>query len=173
MTYAMIDTYYASYKRPPRVGTLDIDETLDVVHGHQNSRCSMLITMNGAFCRSTSTTPRHIAPLGCAVADRHDAVRRRNPRPSATPGAPAPQPVAQHKADHPRRQPLRPSRGDGVVRGQWCRLHFGLPGNAVVDRLTEPAADNVRVRRAQTQAPAVRRYCETHYGAKCTPVPSG
>jgi hypothetical protein len=35
MTYAMIDTYYASYKRPARVGTLDIDDTLDVVHGHQ------------------------------------------------------------------------------------------------------------------------------------------
>jgi hypothetical protein len=35
MTYAMIDTYCASYKRPPRAVTLDIDDTLDVVHGHQ------------------------------------------------------------------------------------------------------------------------------------------
>ncbi len=31
----MIDTYCASYKRPPRAVTLDIDDTLDVVHGHQ------------------------------------------------------------------------------------------------------------------------------------------
>jgi Transposase DDE domain group 1 len=31
----MIDTYCASYKRAPRAVTLDIDDTLDVVHGHQ------------------------------------------------------------------------------------------------------------------------------------------
>jgi hypothetical protein len=35
MTYAMIDTYCASYQRPPRAVTLDIDDTPDVVHGHQ------------------------------------------------------------------------------------------------------------------------------------------
>jgi hypothetical protein len=53
----------------------------------------------------------------------------------------------------------------------WCEANggdyiFGLAGNAAVDRLVEPVADAVRVRRAQTQAPAVRRYCETRYGAK-------
>jgi hypothetical protein len=31
----MVDTYCASYKRPPATVTLDIDDTLDVVHGHQ------------------------------------------------------------------------------------------------------------------------------------------
>ena len=35
MTNAMIDIYCASYQRPPRAVTLDIDDTLDVVHGHQ------------------------------------------------------------------------------------------------------------------------------------------
>jgi hypothetical protein len=35
MTYAMVETYCASYSRPPRAVTLDIDDTLDVVHGHQ------------------------------------------------------------------------------------------------------------------------------------------
>jgi hypothetical protein len=41
LTYAMIDTYCASYKLAPRAVTLDIDDTLviddtlDVVHGHQ------------------------------------------------------------------------------------------------------------------------------------------
>ena len=74
--------------------------------------------------------------------------------------------MAQYAADHPWRQPLRPSRGDGVVRGQWSRLLFGLAGNVAVDRLVEPVADDVRVRRAQAQARAVRRYCETRYGAK-------
>jgi hypothetical protein len=43
---------------------------------------------------------------------------------------------------------------------------FGLPGNAVLSRMLEPAADDVRVRRAETQAPVLRRYAETRYGAK-------
>jgi hypothetical protein len=35
MTYAMVDLYCASYPRPPVAVTLDIDDTLDVVHGRQ------------------------------------------------------------------------------------------------------------------------------------------
>ena len=35
MTYAMVDLYCASYARPPRAVTLDIDDTVDVVHGNQ------------------------------------------------------------------------------------------------------------------------------------------
>src|ERR1700723_2502580 len=35
MSYAMIDLYCASYPRPPREVTLDIDDTVDVVHGAQ------------------------------------------------------------------------------------------------------------------------------------------
>ena len=35
LTYAMVDLYCASYARPPKAVTLDIDDTVDVVHGHQ------------------------------------------------------------------------------------------------------------------------------------------
>jgi hypothetical protein len=35
MTYAMVDVYCASYPRPPTSVTLDIDDTVDVVHGRQ------------------------------------------------------------------------------------------------------------------------------------------
>jgi len=35
MTYAMIDIYCSSYPRPPAAVTLDIDDTVDVAHGHQ------------------------------------------------------------------------------------------------------------------------------------------
>ena len=38
--------------------------------------------------------------------------------------------------------------------------------NAVLSRLVEIAADDVRVRRAEAQAAALRRYTETRYGAK-------
>src|ERR1700712_5611189 len=53
----------------------------------------------------------------------------------------------------------------------WCEANgvdyiFGLPGNAVLSRLLEEAADDVRVRRAEAQAPVLRRYAEIRYGAK-------
>ena len=66
-------------------------------------------------------------------------------------------------------------RGDGHYGRPevmaWCEANgvdyiLGLPGNAVLDRLVEPAADDVRVRRAEAQAPVVRDYAQTSYGAK-------
>src|SRR5580693_23217 len=47
-------------------------------------RCSTLITMNDAFCRSTSTTPPHRAPWRCCCAP---ARRRQGWRSAATCGA--------------------------------------------------------------------------------------
>jgi len=43
---------------------------------------------------------------------------------------------------------------------------FGLPGNAVLSRLLEEAADDVRVRRAEEAAPVLRCYAEIRYGAE-------
>jgi hypothetical protein len=66
-------------------------------------------------------------------------------------------------------------RGDGHYGRPevmaWCEINdvdyvLGLPGNAALSRLAEIAADDVRVRRAETQAAVVRRYTETCYGAK-------
>jgi len=53
----------------------------------------------------------------------------------------------------------------------WCEANgidyiFGLGGNEVLDRQVEAAADDVRVRYAEGEAPVVRRYAETRYGAK-------
>src|SRR4051794_15391301 len=66
--------------------------------------------------------------------------------------------------------------GRPAVRA-WCEANgldyiFGLSGNAVLDRLVEPIADAVRVRRAFTQTPAVRRYSEIRYGAQSWQRPS-
>src|ERR1700735_2401371 len=66
-------------------------------------------------------------------------------------------------------------RGDGHYSRPevmaWCEANdvdyvFGLPGNGVLSRLVEIAADDVRVRRAEAQAAVLRRYTETRYGAK-------
>src|SRR5256714_2160513 len=35
LTYILVDPWMASYPREPASGTLDIDDTCDVVHGHQ------------------------------------------------------------------------------------------------------------------------------------------
>ena len=53
----------------------------------------------------------------------------------------------------------------------WCEADgvdyiLGLPGNKVLDRLVETDADDVRVCRAEADAPVVRRYTEARYGAK-------
>jgi hypothetical protein len=48
MSYAMIDLYCASYPRPPREVTLDIDDTVDVVHGTQ--QLSLFNTHHGERC---------------------------------------------------------------------------------------------------------------------------
>ena len=42
----------------------------------------------------------------------------------------------------------------------------GLPGNVVLDRLVEPVADDIRVRRAESQAEVLRGFAETRYAAK-------
>ena len=35
LTYALVDQWMASYAMPPSRVTLDIDDTCDVAHGHQ------------------------------------------------------------------------------------------------------------------------------------------
>jgi hypothetical protein len=66
-------------------------------------------------------------------------------------------------------------RGDGHYGRPevmaWCDANgvdyiFGLPGNVVLDRLVEPAADDTRVRRAEEQLAILRSFTETRYAAK-------
>ena len=67
-------------------------------------------------------------------------------------------------------------RGDGHYGRPevmaWCEetpgtdYIFGLPGNAVLDTLTRPAADALCVERATGAAPMLRRFVTLRYGAK-------
>ena len=58
LTYALVDIWCRSYTRPPASVLLDLDDTLDVVHGPRKWRNGTPITTSAAFCRSTSMTPR-------------------------------------------------------------------------------------------------------------------
>jgi hypothetical protein len=166
LTHAMVDIYCASYARPPAAVTLDIDDTVDVVHGHQQ-----LSLFNGHY-DERCFLPIHVYDTATS-------------RPVAVLLRPGKTPAGTEIRSHLRRMVRRirrhwPTtrltiRGDGHYGRPevmaWCEANdvdyiLGLPGNAVLGRLVEVAADDVRVRRAEAQAPVLRRYAETRYGAK-------
>ena len=101
MTYAMIDADCASYPRPPVAVTLDIDDTVDVVHGHQqlslfnahyDERCFLPIHVyETATSRPVAMSGRHLANTS------GDEVRR-----LCVAWCAHSQPLADHAADHPR-----------------------------------------------------------------------
>jgi hypothetical protein len=166
MSYAMVDIYCASYRRPPRAVTLDIDDTVDVVHGHQqmslfnahyDERCFLPIHVyDTAMSRPVAVLLRTgTTPSGKEIAGHLRRLVRR---------------IRSHWPDT-----RLTIRGDGHYGRPevmaWCEANgvdyiLGLPGIAVRVRLVEPQADDVRVRRAEAQAPVVRRYTETRYGAR-------
>jgi hypothetical protein len=152
MSYAMVDIYCASYARPPRAVTLDIDDTVDVVHGHQQ------LALFNAHYDERCFQPIHVYDTATS-------------RPVAMLLRPGKTPSGTEIRSHLRRLVRRirshwPAtrltiRGDGHYGRPevmaWCEANgvdyvLGLPGNAVLDRLVEPAADDVRVRRAEEQA---------------------
>ena len=53
----------------------------------------------------------------------------------------------------------------------WCEANgvdyiFGLPGNSVLNALTDEAADDLRVRRAEAGAEKMRRFAAVDYAAR-------
>ncbi len=166
LTYALVDLYCASYPRPPEAVTLDIDDTVDVVHGHQQ------LCLFNAHHDERCFMPIHVYDVATS-------------RPVAMILRPSKTPSGVEVRGHLRRLVRRirshwPTtrltiRGDGHYGRPevmaWCEANgvdfiFGLPGNAVLARRLEEAADDVRVRRAEADAPSLRRYAETRYGAK-------
>jgi hypothetical protein len=166
LTYAMVDLYCASYPRPPHAITLDIDDTVDVVHGHQQ------LSLFNAHYDERCFLPIHVYDTATS-------------RPVAVLLRPGTTPSGAEVRNHLRRLVRRirkrwPNtrltiRGDGHYGRPevmaWCEANgvdyiLGLPGNKVLDRLVEADADDVRVRRAEAQAPVVRRYSEARYGAR-------
>src|ERR1700675_3259863 len=162
----MINLYCASYAGPPDAVTLDIDDTVDVVHGHQQ------LSLFNAHYDERCFLPIHVYDTATS-------------RPVAVLLRPGKTPSGCEVRGYLRRLVRRirslwpwtriTIRGDGHYGRpevmEWCEENgiefiFGLPGNAVLSRLVEVAADDVRVRRAEAEAPIVRRYTETRYGAK-------
>jgi hypothetical protein len=163
---AMVAQDCASYARPPASVTLDIDDTLDVVHGHQQ------LSMFNAHYDERCFLPIHVYDTATC-------------RPVAVLLRPGKTPSGQEIRGHLRRLvrairrhwPLThiTLRGDShygrpevmeFCDEQGIDFVFGLAGNDVLRRLVEPIADDVRVRRAEANVAVIRRYTETRYGAK-------
>jgi hypothetical protein len=150
----MVDLYCNSYATPPAVVTLDIDDTVEVVHGHQqpsffnahyDERCFLLI---------------HVYDTAVA-------------RPVAVLLRPGKTPSGKEVRGHLRRLVRRirwhwpqtriTIRGDAHYGRpevmEWCDENgvdfvFGLSGNGVLDRLVDETADDIRTRRALDQQPS-------------------
>jgi len=166
LTNTMIDIYCESYSRPPRAVTLDIDDTVDVVHGQQQ------LSLFNAHYDERCFLPIHVYDTATS-------------RPVAVLLRPGKTPSGRELCGHIRRLVRRirthwpktklTIRGDGHYGRHevmaWCEANgvdyiFGLSGNDVLRDLVEAAADDVRMRYAEGEAPVMRRYAETRYGAK-------
>lgn len=162
----MLDLWLTSYPAPPAEVTLDIDDTCDVVHGHQQ-----LSLFNGHY-DERCFLPIHVYDTATG---RPVAVIL---RPGKTPSGKEIRGHLRRLVRHVRRrwpQTRLIIRGDGHYGRpevmDWCEANgvdylFGLPGNGVLDRLVDGAADDIRTRRALEKKPSLRGFAETRYRAK-------
>ena len=166
LTYALVDQWMASYAKPPSRVTLDIDDTCDVAHGHQQ------LSLFNAHYDERCFLPIHVYDTQTA-------------RPVAVVLRPGKTPSGVEVRAHLRRlvRRIRKSwpttrilfRGDGhYARPEamaWCEDHgvdyvFGLPGTKPLSRKVDETADAVRTRRAVENLDVVRDYAETRHRAK-------
>jgi hypothetical protein len=171
MARAMVDLWCQSFANPPKAITLDIDDTADTVHGHQQ------LSLFNAHYDERCFLPIHVydAETGhCVVTIL---------RPGKTPDG---KEVRAHLRRLVRRIRLHwPNtvitiRGDGHYGRReamaWCEENgigyvFGLSKNPTLDALVDAKADEIRTRRAIGKLDVVRDYTETRYAAKSWPHP--
>src|SRR6202522_3896944 len=165
LTWALVDQWMASYEREPASVILDIDDTCDVVHGHQQ------LSLFNAHYDERCFLPIHV----------YDTERS---RPVAVVLRPGKTPSGVEVRAHLRRlvRPLRQRwtrtritfRGDGhYARPEamdWCEKNgadyvFGLPGTQPLSKKVDDKADEVRVERALENKDIVRGYAETRHRA--------
>jgi hypothetical protein len=166
LTYAMVDAWCASYAHEPEAVTLDIDDTVDVAHGHQQ------LSLFNAHYDERCFLPIHIYDTATG-------------RPVAVILRPGKTPSGKEAAGYLRRLHRRirhhwPNthltiRGDGHYGRpemmDFCEKHdldylFGVTGTKALAAKVEDVADPIRVERARTGAAAVRGFAETRHAAK-------
>ena len=166
LTRAMVDLWCNSHRRAPKTIILDIDDTADTVHGHQQ-----LSLFNAHY------DERCFLPIHVYNADTGHCVLTIL-RPGKTPDG---KEVSAHLRRLVRRIRLHWPNTRITIRGDshygrreamdWCEQNrvnyiFGLSTNAVLAAQVFIKTDDVCVRRATANLDIVRDYTETRYGAK-------
>jgi len=164
---AMVDQFCDSYRRTPSSITLDIDDTFDAVHGHQQ------LSLFNAHYDERCFLPIHIyeAASGKPVA----MILREGKTPSGKEARTVLKHVIRRIRGHwPRVHIL--VRGDSHYGRdevmEWCEENqgidyvFGFAGNEVLHTLTRAAADAIAVQRALSGKDKVRGFMAFRYGAK-------
>ena len=166
LSHAMVDLWCSSYRRAPDAITLDIDDTADTVHGHQ--QLSLFNAHHDEYC----FLPIHVYD----AATGHCVVTIL--RPGKTPDGKEVRGHIRRLVHRIRRHWPRTRitiRGDSHYGRKeamdWCeanevRYVFGLSPNKVLHEQVFPKADEVCVRRAIGNLDMVRDYTETRYAAK-------
>jgi len=167
MTAALVDQFCDSYRRAPSSITLDIDDTVDVVHGHQQ------LSLFNAHYDERCFLPIHIyeARSGKPVT----MILREGKTPS---GAEV-RTVLKHVVKRIRRHWPKVHilvRGDSHYGRdeamQWCEetpgidYVFGFAGNDTLAALTREAADELATERALSGKERLRSFKAFRYGAK-------
>ena len=166
MMTAMVDQFCDSYRRAPSSITLDIDDTVDVVHGQQQ------LSLFNAHYDARCFLPIHIYEAGSG---KPVAMILREGK---TPSGAEVRTVLKHVIGRIRRHWPNVHimvRGDSHYGRQeameWCETHgvdyvFGFAGNDVLQALTQRAADAVAVQRALSGEDKRRGFKAFRYGAK-------
>jgi hypothetical protein len=166
MMAAMVELFCDSFEQVPRRIVLDIDDTCDPAHGHQQ------LALFHAYYDERCFLPIHIYE---ATSGKPVAVIL---RPGKTPDGTEVVLVLRHVIGAIRR---RWPKVDILVRGDshygrpeamaWCERHrvayvFGLAGNKVLLARVTALAETAALERVEGEAAKVRRYDEFRYAAK-------
>jgi Transposase DDE domain group 1 len=166
MMAAMVELFCDSFEQVPRRIVLDIDDTCDPAHGHQQ------LALFHAYYDERCFLPIHVYE---ATSGKPVAVIL---RPGKTPDGTEVALVLRHVIGAIRR---RWPKVDILVRGDshygrpeamaWCERHrvayvFGLAGNKVLLARVTALAEAAALERVEGEAAKVRRYDEFRYAAK-------
>ncbi|MDE0171964.1 MAG: IS1380 family transposase [Defluviicoccus sp.] len=165
LTAALVDIFCRSFDAPPAAIVLDIDDTCDAAHGHQQ------LSLFNAHYDTRCFLPVHVYHV---ESGKPVAVLL---RPGKTPSGVEVRILIKHLVGRIRRHWPRTRltfRGDSHYGRReamdWCEANgveyiFGLAGNAVLHALADGTAADVRARHARTDADKVRGFAEFDYAA--------
>jgi hypothetical protein len=166
MMLAMIDQFCSSYSRAPKSIILDIDDTFDAVHGHQQ------LSLFNAHYDERCFLPIHIYE---GTSGKPVAMILREGK---TPSGKEVRTILKHVIKRIR---SRWPKVDILVRGdshygrveamEWCERQgvdyvFGFGTNTVLAGMMRGNADAVCVKRAASRAEKLRGFAKFRYGAK-------